>query len=156
MSGVNTPTHSGRATPLHFRDIVSSHWHLACHSGTVSPVDNEPLPHFYPHPEQTQHHAHNPLHSITHAKHIGGHILNIISHQVHDVMRHYKNEKESEAHRVHNFRTFYDHSPCLISRTSLRYFVNLLDTNPKVSFLRQLIRFVPFYSYKSKSISHRS
>lgn len=107
MSGFNTPTGSGRATPLHFRDIVSSHWHLACHTGAVSPVDGEPQPHPPPRPAPAQpsqnHHTHNPLQSLTHARHVGEHILNIISHQVHDVMRHYKHEKESEAHRVINY-----------------------------------------------------
>lgn len=74
---IYTPTPSGRSTPLHFRDVVSAlHDHPVQECGYLFECACK-LMQVY----TTQ-------------------ILTGLSQQVHDVMKQYKNEKDSEAHQV--------------------------------------------------------
>ncbi|KAJ3488984.1 hypothetical protein NLI96_g2469 [Meripilus lineatus] len=100
----HTPN-SGRATPFHLRDIVSSALHMPHRhkdsnfsSGSTTPN------HSHDHDSHNHHNGH-------HNNHHNGHntLLNTLAQQVHDIMKSFKNEKESEAHRI--FREQAGHAP---------------------------------------------
>lgn len=78
---------SGRSTPFHLKELVSSALHRHNHSsGTSTPTN-------HPHDNDSHNNHHR-------AKDVGAHMLNALAQQVHDIMKQFKHEKESEAHRV--------------------------------------------------------